>query len=74
MVDKVDNKSIYNGSDKDDITSRVASLFKYIQELNKLKHKTVLNTNEHRLCLWISELPNDTENIRIYYQDRVEDN
>ena len=30
---------------QDEISNRVLSLFKYIQEINKLKQKTILNVN-----------------------------
>lgn len=56
-----------------EISNRVSSLFKYIQELNKLKQKTILNVKEYRWQLWCSELPDDPKNIKLIYQDRIED-
>ena len=67
------NELLDNGHDMDEITNRVLSLFKYIQALNKLKHKTVKNTNEYRFCKYISELPEDPINVKLFYQDRLED-
>lgn len=58
---------------QEEIKERVSSLFKYILELNKLKKKTVLNVNAYNWLLWCSDLPNDPDNVKLFYQDRVED-
>ncbi|WP_080656988.1 AAA domain-containing protein [Selenomonas ruminantium] len=55
------------------IYNRVSSLFQFIQELNKLKQKTILNVKDYRWHLWCSDLPNDPENIKLFYQDRTSD-
>ena len=55
------------------ISTRVSSLFKYIQELNKLKQKTILNVKEYKWQLWCSDLPDDTKNIKLVFQDRTEE-
>ena len=69
----MENELLDNCHEMDEITNRVLSLFKYIQALNKLKHKTVKNTNEYRFCKYISELPEDPINVKLFYQDRLED-
>lgn len=51
---------------------KVISLFKFIEELNKLKRKVVLDVKEHRWWRSIASFPADSENIKIYYRDRVE--
>lgn len=52
---------------------KVVSLFKFIEELNKLKQKVVLNVSDYPRWYSISSLPDDPENISVYYRDRVED-
>ena len=58
---------------KSEISTRVSSLFKYIQELNKLKQKTILNIKDYRWQLWCSDLPDDPDNIKLIYQDRTDE-
>lgn len=50
---------------------KVLSLFKFIEELNKLKQKVVLCVQEYPWWRAIADFPNDSENIKIYYRDRV---
>lgn len=57
----------------DEITNRVSSLFKYIQELNKLKQKTILNVKDYKWKLWCAELPDDYPHVKLNYQDRMAD-
>ena len=52
---------------------KVVSLFKFIEELNKLKQKVVLRVSDYPWWHSISSLPDDPENIRVYYRDRVEE-
>ncbi|SHL12070.1 hypothetical protein SAMN05216582_1521 [Selenomonas ruminantium] len=56
-----------------EISARVSSLFKYIQELNKLKQKTILNVQDYRWQLWCSDLPDDPDNVKLIYQDRTDE-
>ena len=51
---------------------KVVSLFKFIEELNKLKQKVVLSVSEHPWWRSVASFPDDPENIQIYYRDRVE--
>ena len=53
--------------------SKTISLFQFIRELNKLKQKTILNTKDYPCFLALSNLPDDPENVKIFYRDRVED-
>lgn len=52
---------------------KVISLFMFIEELNKLKQNVVLRVSDHPWWHSISSLPDDPENIRVYYRDRVEE-
>ena len=74
MVYEMDNNLTSTDIAQDDNSrEKIKSLFKYIQELNKLKRKTVLNVKDYAWCLWIKNLPDDAENIKLFYQDRLED-
>lgn len=57
---------------KTDEQSKVVSLFKFIKELNALKQKNVLNVAEHSWWKSVSNLPDDTTNIAVYYRDRID--
>ena len=50
---------------------KAVSLFSYIKELNKLKQKAILNIAEYPWSRTVSSLPNDPENIAVFYRDRV---
>lgn len=52
--------------------NKVVSLFQFIQELNKLKQKAVLNVKDYPWFFSLSKLPDDPENIKLQYRDRVE--
>lgn len=53
--------------------SKAISLFQFIRELNKLKQRAILNTKAYPWTFALSNLPNDSENIKMFYRDRVED-
>ncbi|MGM9541828.1 MAG: AAA domain-containing protein [Candidatus Limivicinus sp.] len=53
--------------------SKTISLFQYIRELNKLKQKAILNMKDYPWAFALSNLPDDPENISVFYRDRVED-
>ena len=52
---------------------RTVSLFKFIEELNKLKQKVVLRVSEYPWWFPLADLPDDAENIHIYSCDRTEE-
>lgn len=52
---------------------KVVSLFKFIEELNKLKQKVVLHVSDYPWWHSIASFPDDLENIKTYYRDRVAD-
>lgn len=64
-----DNKSQFSDGLTDQ--AKVVSLFQFIQELNKLKQKAVLNIKEYPWTFFFSNIPSDPENIHLCYQDRV---
>ena len=51
----------------------MSSLFKFIEEVNKLKQKVVLNVSEYQWWCPVSSYMNDQENIKVYFRDRVEE-
>lgn len=53
--------------------SKIISLFQFIRELNKLKQKPILNMKDYPWTFMLSALPDDPENIKLFYRDRVED-
>ena len=70
MVDKIMSGETEGGLTK---REKVVSLFKFIEELNKLKQKVVLRVSDYPWWRSIASFPDDPENIKIYYRDRVED-
>ena len=52
---------------------KIIALFQFIQELNKLKQKPIMNINQHIWSFQLSDIPNDPDNIQIHYLDRVEE-
>ena len=65
---------IVNAEEKQEITKqeKILSLFKFIEELNKLKQKVILQVSDYPWFCPISSIPDDPENIKVYYRDRVE--
>lgn len=70
MDDKIETTEVRQEITKQE---KVLSLFKFIEELNKLKQKVVLRVSDYPWFRPISSLPNDPENIKVYYRDRVEE-
>lgn len=64
-----DNKDVGILSNQD----KVISLFEFIKELNKIKQKVVLNIKDYPWHCSLSALPDDPENIKVFYRDRVEE-
>ena len=52
--------------------NKVVSLFQFIRELNKLKQKAILNFYDYPWARTVSSLPDDPDNISVFYRDRVE--
>lgn len=51
---------------------KVIALYKYIKELCALKDRTVTDVDKQLWTRYLKDIPNDPENIAIYYRDRVE--
>lgn len=68
LMDKIINVASSRMTTKQE---KVLSLFKFIEELNKLKQKVVLRVQDYPWWRSIADFPNDSENIKIYYRDRV---
>ena len=49
------------------------SLYKFIKDLSALKQKIVLNVADYNWSRSVKSIPNDPQNIEIFYRDRVED-
>ena len=52
---------------------KIIALFQFIKELNQLKYKPILNIQDYPWYFSLSNLPNDPDNIRLFYRDRVEE-
>ena len=70
MGDKIMNENVDGKLSKQE---KVLSLFRFLQELNKLKQKVVLRVSDYPWWRSLASLPDDPENIKIYYRDRTED-
>lgn len=70
MDDKIETTEVRQEITKQE---KVLSLFKFIEELNKLKQKVVLRVYDYPWFRPISSLPDDPKNIKVYYRDRVEE-
>lgn len=53
--------------------SKAIALFQFIKELNKLKQKAILNVKDYLWSFALSNIPDDPDNITVFYRDRVED-
>ena len=69
MAEKLTNEEMSGQLTKQE---KVVSLFKFIGELNKLKQKVILRVSEYPWWKPIAAFPEDPDNIKIYYRDRVE--
>ena len=52
---------------------KVIALYKYIKELCALKYRVVTDVNEQIWTRYLKDIPDDPENIAIFYRDRVEE-
>ena len=70
MVDNIINEKNKVSVSKQE---KVTALFSFIKELNKLKQKIVLRVSDYPWWRSIKSFPDDPENIKIYYRDRLEE-
>lgn len=52
---------------------KIIALFKFVRELNKLKQKAILDIKGHIWTYALSDLPDDPDNIKVFYCDRVDE-
>ncbi len=52
---------------------KVVALYQFINDMNKLKQKAILNIDKYPWFLALSEIPDDPEHISVFYRDRVDD-
>jgi len=52
---------------------KILNLFKYIKELCSLKYTVVTNIDNQPWKCFLNDIPNDSENITVFYRDRVDD-
>ena len=55
-----------------DNQNNVVALFQFIEELNKLKQKNIIDARKHLWYFPLANLHEDPENITVNYRDRVE--
>lgn len=69
------NTSDLNRDHNSALTSaeKAISLYKFIRDLSALKQKIVLNAADYYWSRSIKNIPNDPQNIEIFYRDRIED-
>ncbi len=68
VVDKNrENKAVLTNEGK------VISLYKFIKDLSGLKQKVVMNIADYSWSCSFRNIPNDPQNIEIFYRDRVEE-
>lgn len=62
------------GDKKEDLTEqeKVIFLFKFLEELNKLKQKVILRVSDYPWRRPVELFPDDPENAKVYHRDRVE--
>lgn len=52
---------------------KVTGLFRYIKDLCSLKYKVVTDVKDQRWSCFFDEIPNDLENISLFFRDRVDE-
>ena len=60
-----ENLAAENNRNGQDEQNKVLSLFHFIEELNKLKQKPVLNISEYDWYECLSQIPDDPEHINL---------
>lgn len=58
---------------KMDNVENILSLYKYIRQLCALRYTIVTDINEQYWTCFLKDIPNDSDNITVYYRDRVEE-
>jgi len=66
---KMENSPVIRNTEEEE---KVIKLFEFIMELNKLRNRSVLKISEQPWSLMFSDIPDDPENIKLYYRDRID--
>ena len=53
--------------------NKTIALFQFIRELNTLRQKPILNTEDYPFCLKIQDLPYNPEYLQIYFNDGADE-
>ena len=56
-----------------DNKAKTIALYKYIQELCALKYRIVTDVEKQHWVRYLKDIPNDTDNISVFYRDRTEE-
>lgn len=56
-----------------DSIDKVIALYKYVKELCALKYTVVTDVSKQYWTCFLKDIPNDPDNITMYYRDRVEE-
>lgn len=54
-------------------TDKIISLYKYVKDLCALKYTVVSDVSKQYWTCFLKDIPNDPDNIIMYYRDRVEE-
>ena len=57
-------------NNKIDVNEKIISLYKFISEFCKVKHKIVTNDKSYMWTFQISNIPEDPDNISVLYSDK----
>ena len=56
-----------------DSVDKVVALYKYVKELCALKYTVVTDVGKQYWTCFLKDIPDDPDNITVYYRDRVEE-
>lgn len=56
-----------------DSKDKVIALYRYIRELSALKYSIITNIENQVWTCFLKDIPNDSDNITVYYRDRIEE-
>lgn len=56
-----------------EIQDKAIALFKYIRELHALRYRIVTDVDRQPWALYLQDVPNDSDNVSLFYRDRVEE-
>ena len=72
----MDNHTVCSGEENTTVLTdqeKVISLYKFIRDLSAIKQKVVLNVKDYNWHCDLLGIPNDAQNIEVFYRDRVDE-